>query len=158
MTIAQRDRQRRLWIRVVWPSRKCVMPDPVYRHLVFLMREEILVVVLTTASIEGEAIARELRDELLAVVASTCAKKVVIDFHQTRFVSSAAFRPLLSLRRRLQESGGRVILCGLTPSIGDIFYTTRMVSPDGVFVPMFEMAPGVEDAIAIMNNNGVGPG
>lgn len=130
------------------------MTVSVNRHLQAQMQGDVLVMTVTAISIEGEEIARQLRDEMLAALAASGARKVVVDFHETRFISSAAFRPLLSLRRKLQAANGAVVLCGLTPSIGDIFYTTRMISPDGTSQPMFEMEVSLPAAIARLERGG----
>ena len=127
------------------------MPESATRHLQVRQEDGVLVLTITDVRVEGEDAAEALRQEMLAAVAEAGADKVVVNFQHTRYISSAAFRPLLSLRRRLQEANGRLMICGLNPVVGDVFYTTKMVSPDGSSVAVFEMEPTVAAAVARLN-------
>ncbi|HZU38684.1 MAG TPA: STAS domain-containing protein [Gemmataceae bacterium] len=122
-------------------------PSP-YRHLTARTERGVLVLTITEAKIQGEDVAATLRQEMLQAVESTACNRVVIDFQHAQYISSAAFRPLLTLRRKLQEQGGRVMLCSLSPVIGDIFYTTRMIGDDGSITRVFEVERDAESAVA----------
>jgi len=118
----------------------------------------ILVVTITEAKIQGEDIADTLRREMLAILDSSGATRIVIDFQHAQYISSAAFRPLLAVHRKLQNRGGRIVLCGLSPAVGDIFYTTRMTGPtgsitrmtgeSGTITPLFDTAKDAEEAVS----------
>jgi anti-anti-sigma factor len=111
----------------------------------------VLVLTVTEPSIEGEALADRLRQEMLEAVERAGVKWVVIDLNQARYVSSIAFWPLLSLRRRLQqEQGGRLLICGLTGAVADVFQTTRMVSAAGSADAPFEVATDRAEAVALL--------
>jgi anti-anti-sigma factor len=126
------------------------MPQTNYRYLTSRVESNVLVITLTVPQLQDEAMAQAIQDELLAAVGVSVRSNVVVDLQNIRYVSSVAFRPLLRLRRELQDSGGRLILCGLTRVVGDVFYTTRLVSADGSFVAPFEMETDVAAAIARM--------
>lgn len=117
-------------------------------HLTSSTEPGVLVMTITEKRVEGEETAEALREEMLATVAAAGAREVVVDFRNAQYISSAAFRPLLSLRRQLQQAGGRVVLCGLSAAVGDVFHTTRMVSDRGEITPLFEMEPDLASAIA----------
>jgi anti-sigma B factor antagonist len=108
----------------------------------------VLVFTIVETKVQGEDVAETLRQEMLAAVDRAGIFKVVVDFRNVRYISSAAFRPLLSLRRRVQEAGGQIILCGLTNVVGDIFHATRMIDPSGSVRTMFEIEPTVAAAVA----------
>jgi anti-anti-sigma factor len=108
----------------------------------------ILVLTITEPRVQGEEVAEILRQEMLAALERSGARQVVVDFQHALYISSAAFRPLLSLRRKLQETNGRIVLCGLSKAIGDVFYTTQMISDTGSVAPLFEMQKDVPSAIA----------
>jgi len=108
---------------------------------------------ITESHLQDDGMAQAIQDELLAALSVSVRSNVVVDLQHIRYVSSVAFRPLLRLRRELQESAGRLVLCGLTRVVGDVFYTTRLVSPDGSFVAPFEMATDVAAAIARITQN-----
>ena len=123
------------------------MAEPQYRHLTGQVDQDILVLTITNTAIQDEKSADALLEELLNAVSHFAVHKIVIDMQRLKYISSVAFRPLLKLRGRLKEIDGRMILCGLTPVVGDIFYTTKMLSPSGSFEAPFRMAADVEAAV-----------
>jgi anti-anti-sigma factor len=110
----------------------------------------VLVLTVLRRQIEGEDSAARLKEELLAAVTHHGLGKVVLDLKNTRYVSSIAFWPLLRLRQLLGEMGGRLILCGLTGAVHEVFTSTRMVSSTGTLNAPFEMAPDRDIALARM--------
>jgi anti-anti-sigma factor len=130
------------------------MPDAAYRHLKSAIENDVLVLSIVDAQLQDEQVANALLQESLQIIQETGAKKVVFDFQKLKYMSSVAFRPFLSLRRTLNEAGGRLVLCGLSNAVGDIFYTTKLVSSSGSMAAPFEMAPDVKTAVARLNNPG----
>lgn len=110
--------------------------------------QDVLVLTVTRRQIEGEDIAQGMKEELLATVARHGLNKVVLDLRNTRYVSSIAFWPLLTLRRQLAEQQGKLIICGLTGAVEEVFTTTKMVSTTGSMNAPFEMAPDRDAAVA----------
>src|SRR5690349_14063754 len=100
-------------------------------HLASRVDEGVLVVTFTTRDIQDEKVAEAILHELVALLDETRCRKLVIDFQNIKYISSVAFRPLLGVRRQLQENGGRLLLCGVSKVVGDVFYTTKLVSKDG---------------------------
>ena len=105
------------------------------------------------SQLQNERAAEELLQELVAMVDHYRSRRVVVDLRNIEYLSSVAFRPLLNLRRKLQETDGRMILCNLSNMVGDIFYTTRLVSPSGSFDALFEMEPDLPAAITALTRN-----
>jgi anti-sigma B factor antagonist len=122
-----------------------------YHYLTAKVERNVLVLTITATHLQGERVAAALLEELLKAASEFAAQKIVIDMQQIQYMSSVAFRPLLVLRGRLQRSGGRMILCGLTPYIGDIFYTTKMLSPSGSLDAPFQMEVDAAAAIERLN-------
>jgi len=122
-----------------------------YRLLQVRAEGDVLVLTLTEAQVEGDSIAQSLQAELLAAASAAAARKVIVDFQNVKYISSVAFSPLLALRRHLNGTGGRLVVCGLNEMVGDIFYTTKMVSPSGTFAAPFEMQPDVAAAVAALS-------
>lgn len=112
------------------------------------MEQGILVLTLVPASLQGEEIAQALRDEMERAIEETKSIRVVIDLRQVRYLSSVAFWPLLSLRKRLLAAGGRLLICGLNEDVEDVFATTKMISTDGAADAPFEVAPDTAAAVA----------
>src|SRR5690349_8850127 len=115
------------------------MSDPNEQILTSRVEQGVLVISFVTRQIQDENTAEAVLQQLTALIEQTRASKVVIDFQSIKYISSVAFRPLLNIRRKLHDSGGRLILCGLSSVVGDLFYTTRLVSPTGSFAAPFEM-------------------
>jgi anti-anti-sigma factor len=112
------------------------------------LEQGVLVLTITQQRIQGEEAAQALRDELHAAVEHAGVNRVVVDLQHARYLSSVAFWPLLSLRRQLLEAGGRLMICGLSGDIEDIFLTTKMISTGGTVDAPFEVADDVADAVA----------
>jgi anti-anti-sigma factor len=126
------------------------MPEAPPHFLTSRIEQGVLVLTVTKSQIEGIEVSQPLQQELLEAVEAAQANLVVVDLHNVRYVSSVAFSPLLNLRRKLQAAGGRLVVCGLSAMVGDVFYTTRMVSADGSFVAPFEMQPDAAAAVAFL--------
>jgi anti-anti-sigma factor len=108
----------------------------------------VLVLTIVRQQIEGEDLAAGLKQELLEAVARSGLNRVVLDLRNTRYVSSVAFWPLLALRRQLNDQGGRLLLCGLTGAVHDIFTSTKMITGSGSLNAPFEVAPDRATAVA----------
>ena len=50
----------------------------------------------------------------------------VIDLSQLSYMGSAALGLLVNLRQQIKQSGGRLVLCGLSPQLVHIFNTCCM--------------------------------
>lgn len=124
------------------------MDEPKYQHLTSETRGDILILTVTDERVQGDEVAEAMQAEMLDAQARAQARHVVVCFKRTKYISSTAFRPLLSLRRRLQEHGGRIVLCGLNSVVGDIFRTTRMVADSGDVKAIFDMEPDTDAALA----------
>jgi anti-anti-sigma factor len=107
-----------------------------------------LVVRITDSDVRGDLMADELRDELLALYLSAHAVHVVLDFQEVNYLSSAGFRPLLRLNRQVREKGGRLVLCGLSRGVEEVFAITRLISNNRLIPATFEVQPSVPAAVA----------
>jgi anti-anti-sigma factor len=121
-----------------------------YQYLQAKVEQGVLVLTTTRAQIEGEEVAATLRQEMCAAADEYGINQIIVDFHQTTYISSAAFWPLLSLWSKIKDGGGRLILCGLSPMVGDVFYTTRMISPDVSIKAPFQVEANLASALARM--------
>src|SRR5262245_53149468 len=97
------------------------MADPIYRYIQPQIIDRVLVLRLTETQLQGDKLADALREEFLAIVGQTRGRKIVVDFSSVEYVFSTAFRPFLSLRRRLQETSGQMVFCNLSPSVVEVF-------------------------------------
>jgi anti-anti-sigma factor len=128
------------------------MTETTFHHLRLRREQDVLVLTLTVLQVEGEEIAQAIYKEIQAAVESPHIRKVVLNLEQIRYISSVALRPFLLLRRVLLERHGQLLLCGLSRQVGDVLYTTRLVSNAGEFTAPFEMVADVPTAIARLTN------
>jgi anti-anti-sigma factor len=67
--------------------------------------------------------------------------RLVLDFRQIEYISSAGFRILLLAARRAEEVGSRLVLCGLSGKVRQLFDL-------GGFLDIFTISASREEAIA----------
>jgi anti-anti-sigma factor len=51
----------------------------------------------------------------------TGIRKLLIDFSELQYISSAGLRTILLAAKRMKASGGRLVLCSLSPQIAEVF-------------------------------------
>jgi anti-anti-sigma factor len=108
----------------------------------------LVVIRIKEAQVMGDTLAEALRDEFLMVYLPSGATSVVVDFQAVNYLSSAGFRPLLSLNRQVRERGGRLVLCNLSKEVEEIFAVTRLISSSRSHPATFEVQKDVPAAVA----------
>jgi anti-sigma B factor antagonist len=100
-------------------------------------------------SINGVAIATfvnakvvlEAREPLYDLVEKEGHKRILLNFQNVRFISSAPIGVLINLNKKAKALGGKVKFCCLDPDIVDIFRLTSVLQ-------LFDIHDTEEDAIA----------
>jgi anti-anti-sigma factor len=111
----------------------------------------VVVLRIEPAQVTGDTLAEALRDEFLTLLTRCRAQNAVVDFRTVAYMSSAGFRPLLSLLREVRRRGGRLVLCGLRPVVEETFAITRLVNTGGSTPSTFEVQPSLAAAIASLD-------
>jgi anti-anti-sigma factor len=111
----------------------------------------VVVLRIETAQVSGDTVAEALRDEFLTIYSRSRAQNAVLDLRPVMYLSSAGFRPLLSLLRAVHGRGGRLVLFGLRPSVEETFTTTRLISTRGSGPSTFELQPDLAAAVASLD-------
>jgi anti-anti-sigma factor len=129
------------------------MTESRYRYLKVRVEEGVLVMSVTPSELRSTQfdLIDDLRQEMLAVADETKAGKVVVDLSAVEDVGSASFRPLLSLRRRLHDNNGELLLCGMQPLVREVFLVTRLIDTTGSAGAPFAAAADVPGALARLN-------
>jgi anti-sigma B factor antagonist len=65
-------------------------------------------------------------DQLNSLVDEASRRKVLLNFNNVEFLSSAALGKLISLHKKMQEVGGKLILCNIHSDIFEVFEITRL--------------------------------
>ncbi len=122
------------------------MPDP----QTSMVDCPVVVLRLRGTQLNSETTSETLRDEMLALYGRSAALHAVLDMRTVTYLSSAGFRPLLSLNRQVRDRGGRLVLCNLRPEVEEIFTVTRLVDPTGKERTAFIMRPTLTEAVNLL--------
>ncbi len=76
----------------------------------------------------------------LESVVTAPAGRLVVDFRELEYISSAGFRVLLVAAKRADEAGSRLVLCGLSGKVRQLFDL-------GGFLDLFAIAASRDDAV-----------
>lgn len=68
------------------------------------------------------------------------AKKVILNFSEVNYISSAGLRSLLLIAKKGKETGLQIILCGMNESISDVIRITG-------FINLFKTSPDLAAAL-----------
>lgn len=69
------------------------------------------------------------------------ATRVVMDLTDTHYISSAGLRVILMAGKQIKAAKGEFVLCGMQPSVRDVFEVTG-------FLRLFEVRDSREDAVS----------
>jgi anti-anti-sigma factor len=124
------------------------MAEPTFRDIRCRRDHDTLVITFNLSEIRGDEVGDSLRQEFHDAVDHFGCVKLVLDFAGVRFLTSTAFRPLISLHRKIREKNGRMVFCNLSPEIAEVFLVTRLISTSRSSVAPFEMATDLPDAFS----------
>ena len=65
-------------------------------------------------------------DQLFGLVDTEGLRKLLLNFGNVEYLSSAALGKLITLNKKLQQAGGRLILCNIDPQIYEVFEITKL--------------------------------
>ena len=88
--------------------------------------EDVAVVVFNTASICDVTGIEKISAQIKQFIEDNRPKKMVIDFVNVKFFTSQTLGLLLDLWRKLQASGGEVVISGINPQLHRVFKITNL--------------------------------
>ena len=65
-------------------------------------------------------------EQLFGLVDEEGCRKLLLNFGNVEFLSSAALGKLITLNKKLQAARGRLILCNIDPQIHEVFEITKL--------------------------------
>ncbi|MBY0231381.1 MAG: STAS domain-containing protein [Gemmataceae bacterium] len=65
-------------------------------------------------------------EQLFSLVDEEGYKKLLLNFSNVEYLSSAALGKLITLNKKLQGVGGKLILCNIDPQIFEVFEITKL--------------------------------
>ena len=96
--------------------------------------EDATIVCFTDEKILEEQDIKVLQDSIMSVVESASGGiKLILDFGNVRFLSSAVLGLLIRLSKRIYEHDGQLRLCNINPKIFEIFKITRLTKTFDIY-------------------------
>ena len=65
-------------------------------------------------------------DTDVGLVETEGLRKLLLNFGNVEYLSSAALGKLITLNKKLQQVGGKLILCNIDPQIHEVFEITKL--------------------------------
>jgi anti-sigma B factor antagonist len=65
-------------------------------------------------------------DDLFRLVDELGRRKILLNFANVQYMSSAALGKLIRLHQRLHSIGGKLVLCGISKDLYDVFVITKL--------------------------------
>ena len=64
--------------------------------------------------------------ELFSLVEEEGRKRIIIDFKNVEYLSSAALGKLITMNKKVKAAGGEMRMCSIRPDIYEVFVITRL--------------------------------
>ena len=65
-------------------------------------------------------------NQLFGLVDDDGRRKIVLDFSNVEYLSSAALGKLITMNKKVSDAGGQLRLCSIRPDIFEVFAITRL--------------------------------
>jgi len=99
---------------------------PMFRHIESTRHGTVDVVRILERRLVDGAPLDDLREEIGQVVGAPRGIHLLLDLSNVEFLASAMLDTLCQLYRRIHAAGGQLRLCGMRPSIAEVFRTTNL--------------------------------
>lgn len=86
----------------------------------------VMVVAFKDSKILDESVIQEIGNELFGLVDKQFRPKMLLDFANVDYLSSAALGKLITLHKRVREKKGDLKFCAIKPKIYDVFRITKL--------------------------------
>jgi anti-sigma B factor antagonist len=117
--------------------------QPKRRRLEVEDRDDITVVNFVDKKILDEQNIQIIGEQLFSLVDELGRRKVILNFSNVEFLSSAALGKLLTLNRKLQAVRGKLALCNIAKEIREVFQITKLDK-------LFSIQPDENAALKVM--------
>lgn len=117
-------------------------------------REEqgVTILALELARISDYEVAEAIGKALVEAALQGPAPKVVVDLEKLQYMSSVGYGPLITLRSRVLEAGGRLVLCRLSKVVQEMFDATRLLINPRSPSSLFEVRGTVDEAVIFLRS------
>jgi anti-anti-sigma factor len=120
------------------------------RHISIANHGSVLVLTIELQRVASYELAEVMGAELAEAVSSQAKPQVVVNLSKVTYMSSVGYGPLISLRGRIREADGRLILCGLAGVVKEMFEATRLLINPNSPKSLFEFTDTLDQALALL--------
>ncbi len=93
------------------------MQKPEFEHIRTSMIDNVVLVEILSKNLLGAELAQDLGNELAAVASQDWAKRMLLDFGRTTYLSSTGFGVLVKLVNKAQAEDRQVKFCNMLPEV-----------------------------------------
>jgi anti-anti-sigma factor len=93
------------------------MSTPEYEHLRLSMVGDVALVEILSRDLQGPKAGMEFGTELARVLSQDAARRILLDFRRTAFVSSSSLAALFRLVNQARAGGRELKFCSMTPAV-----------------------------------------
>jgi|tagenome__1003787_1003787.scaffolds.fasta_scaffold19573175_1 anti-sigma B factor antagonist len=121
-----------------------------FKHISAREERGVLVLAIELARISTYEQAEAMGRELIDAVEGRPEPKVVVDLSKLNYMSSVGYGPLITLRSRVRAVSGRLILCGLSGVVKEVFEATRLLINPQSPKSLFEFTETGDQAVGLL--------
>jgi anti-sigma B factor antagonist len=108
---------KEFWFMSAQPRRRRLEVEPI---------GDVTVVNFVDRKILDEQNIQIIGEQLFSLVDEEGCKKMLLNFGNVEYLSSAALGKLITLNKKLQNAKGKLILCNIDPQIHEVFEITKL--------------------------------
>lgn len=120
------------------------MSSPADAHYRWFLEDGIAIVEITSRELNNPTLAREFGTQLLALVDSRPADRMLVNFAHAKYISSTAFAALFELSRAARDANIQLVFCAMQKEVrlgADILNL-------GLYIPIHDDEPSARAALA----------
>lgn len=111
----------------------------------------VLVVEVLPEQLRDFSVVQSLREGVIAAIEETNVKHVIMDLSRVKHLGSVAFLAFLAIRR--QSGIDRIVLCGLSEFVQELFRMCKLIASSGGKSAPFEQAATRAEALKLCEVN-----
>jgi anti-anti-sigma factor len=89
---------------------------------------ELAVAIFAVPRLTDEDNVEQLGHELNAIVDKLQCRRVILDLNSVEYATSSVIGKWIMLHRKLDREGGKMVLCGISPTLADILGTAKLLN------------------------------
>jgi anti-anti-sigma factor len=102
------------------------MPPEVRQHLRVKVTDGVAIVGFLDTYLQSQEVVQEVSEQLFGLVKTHAYEKILLHCDGVRFMSSEMIAVLINLHNRMSQFKGQLRICGLTPTLRDVFKVSRL--------------------------------